>query len=127
MPTNTTLSAFKINSATVTNVGTASVNMSRSMIDTTAIGDTYKNHTRGFLEANVSLELFFDAAHDTIISGVSVGTILTLAEVVWTTGKSIKGDAFVADLNLTTAPNNVVMATANLIFSNSAITVDITA
>jgi hypothetical protein len=29
-------------------------------------------------------------------------------------------------LNLTTAPNNVVMATANLIFSNSAITVDIT-
>jgi hypothetical protein len=127
MPTNTTLSSFKINGTAVTNVGTASVNMSRSMIDTTAIGDTYKNHTRGFLEANVSLELFFDAAHDAIITGVSVGTILTLAEVVWTTGKSIKGDAFVVDLNLTTAPNNVVMATANLIFSNSAITVDITA
>ena len=125
MPTNTTLSSFKINGSAITNVGTATVNMSRAMIDTTAIGDTYKNHTRGFLEANVSLELFFDAAHDSIISGVSVGTILTLAEVVWTTGKSIKGDAFVVDLNLTTAPNNVVMATANLIFSNTAITVDI--
>jgi len=127
MPTNTTLSSFKINTTTITNVGTATVNMSRSMIDTTAIGDTYKNHTRGFLEANVSLELFFDAAHDSIITGVSAGTILTGAEVVWTTGKSIKGDAFVVDLNLTTAPNNVVMATANLIFSNGAITVDITA
>ena len=126
MPTNTTLSSFKINSTTITNVGTATVNMSRSMIDTTAIGDTYKNHTRGFLEANVSLELFFDAAHDAIITGVSAGTILTLAEVVWTTGKSIKGDAFVADFNITTAPNNVVMATANLIFSNGSITVDIT-
>ena len=126
MPTNTTLSSFKINTTTITNVGTATVNMSRAMIDTTAIGDTYKNHTRGFLEANVSLELFFDAAHDSIISGVSVGTILTGAEIVWTTGKSIKGDAFVADLNLTTAPNNVVMATANLIFSNGSITVDIT-
>lgn len=125
MPTSTTLSAFKINGTTVTNVGTATVNMSRSMIDTTAIDDTYKNHTRGFLEANVSLELFFDAAHDSIITGVSAGTILTLAEVLWTTGKFIKGDAFVVDLNLTTAPNNVVMATANLIFSNSAITVDI--
>ena len=126
MPTNTTLSAFKINTITIANVGTASMNMSRSMIDTTAIGDTYKKHERGILEANVSLELFFDGGHDTIISGVSAGTILTDAEVLWTTGKSIKGNAFVVDLNLTTAPNNVVMATANLIFSNSTITVDIT-
>jgi predicted secreted protein len=123
MPSPTTAASFKINTAIVADVASATVNVSRQQIDVTAIDSTYRQMVQGFLEGTISLEMFYDASHTALVAGLSAGTVITAAEVVWASGKSIKGDAFVSEFNISLAPNGVAMATCTLIFQNSAITV----
>jgi hypothetical protein len=118
---------FQINSVTVGEVASATLSVSRQPIEVTAIGDTYRKHEYGIVEGTVNLELFWDTAgvagHSTIITALENGTLLTAASVVWETGKSIAGDAYVQDVAITVAPNGVAQATCTLIFSGSAITI----
>lgn len=118
---------FSIATAAVGEVASATLTVSRQPIEVTAIGDTYRKHEYGIVEGTVNLELFWDTAgvagHDTIITALENGTLLTAASVVWETGKSIAGDAYVQDVAITVAPNGVAQATCTLIFSGSAITI----
>ena len=118
---------FQINSVTVGEVASATLSVSRQPIEVTAIGDTYRKHEYGIVEGTVNLELFWDTAgvagHSTIITALENGTLLTAASVVWESGKSIAGDAYVQDVAITVAPNGVAQATCTLIFSGSAITI----
>lgn len=118
---------FQINSVTVGEVASATLSVSRQPIEVTAIGDTYRKHEYGIVEGTVNLELFWDTAgvagHSTIITALENGTLLTAASLVWESGKSIAGDAYVQDVAITVAPNGVAQATCTLIFSGSAITI----
>lgn len=118
---------FQINSVTVGEVASATLSVSRQPIEVTAIGDTYRKHEYGIVEGTVNLELFWDTAgvagHSTIITALENGTLLTAASVVWESGKSIAGNAYVQDVAITVAPNGVAQATCTLIFSGSAITI----
>jgi len=118
---------FSINAAAVGEVASATLTVSRQPIEVTAIGDTYRKHEYGIVDGTVNLELFWDTAgvtgHNTIVTALENGTLLTAAAVVWESGKSISGNAYVQDVSITVAPNGVAQATCTLIFSGSAITI----
>lgn len=125
MPSPTTAASVKFGASTIDNVSAATVSVSRQQIDVTAVGDAHKHHVQGFLEGTVQLEVFYDSAstNAAALSNISAGTIINEAEVIWATGKSIKGKAFVQDASLSVAPNDVARLTATLLFSTNAITV----
>jgi hypothetical protein len=73
----------------------------------------------------VQIEVFYDSASNNadILTGISGGSIINEAEVIWASGKSIKGKAYVQEASLSVAPNDVARLTATLLFSENAITV----
>lgn len=124
MPSPTSLAAFRVNAVTIADTGTASLTLTRAQIETTSIGATNRSHEQGFLEGQCDVEVFFDASHDTLTNALKNGTTLTAAELVWTTGMSIAGNANVQNFTLNVAPNGVATATFSLLFTGSTITVD---
>ena len=124
MPSPTSAASFRVNAVTIADVMSASANISRQMIETTALGATFRDHEQGFLEGSVDCECFFDASHDTILNGFKNGTSLTAVEIVWASGMSVAGNAKVSNWTLSVAPNGVAMATFSLLFSGGAITID---
>ena len=118
---------FSISGSAVGDVASATLTVSRQPIEVTAIGDTYRKHEYGIVEGTVNVELFWDTAgvggHSTILTALSAGTLLSAAAVVWESGKSIAGNAYVQDVSISVAPNGVAQATCTLIFSGSAITI----
>jgi hypothetical protein len=125
MPSPTTSASVKLGSATIVDVSAATVSVTRQQIDVTAIGDTHKHHVQGFLEGTVQIEVFYDSASNNadILTGISGGSIINEAEVIWASGHSIKGKAFVQEASLSVAPNDVARLTATLLFSQNAITI----
>ena len=123
MPSPTTAASFSIGATVIADVVAATVNISRQQIDVTPIDATYRTMTQGLLEGSITLEMFYDASHTLLSAGISAGTVITAAKVVWASGKHITGDAFVSEFSVSVAPNGVAMATATLVFQNSAITV----
>lgn len=125
MPSPTTAASVKFGATTIDDVSAATVSVSRQQIDVTAVGDSNKHHVQGFLEGTVQIEVFYDSTstNAAALSNISAGTIINEAEVIWATGKSIKGKAFVQDASLSVAPNDVARLTATLLFSTNAITV----
>ena len=123
MPSPTTAASFSIGGTVLSDVVSATVNVSRQQIDVTPIEATYRTMTQGFLEGSITLEMFFDTSHAALVTGISAGTVITAAKVQWASAKSISGDAFVSEFSISVAPNGVAMATCTLIFQNSAITV----
>jgi hypothetical protein len=125
MPSPTTAASVKFGATTIDDVSAATVSVTRQQIDVTAVGDAHKQHVQGFLEGTVQLEVFYDSSSSNAaaLSNISAGTIINEAEVIWATGKSIKGKAFVQDASLSVAPNDVARLTATLLFSTNAITV----
>ena len=124
MPSPTTAALFKINNVTIAEVANATVNLTQTSIDVTSIGATYKAFEYGFPEGTIELELFYDSAdHSAIPEAIENGNFLTGAEVVWASGKSIKGNAIVESVAISVAPNGVAQANVTLRFANSAITV----
>lgn len=124
MPSPTTAAAFKINNATIAETASATTNLTQTSIDVTSVGASYKALEYGFLEGTVDVELFYDSAdHSTIAEAIENKTVLQAVEVLWATGKSIKGDALVEQFSISVAPNGVAQANVTLRFANSAITV----
>ena len=125
MPSPTTAASVKFGATTIDDVSAATVSVTRQQIDVTAVGDSHKHHVQGFLEGTVQLEVFYDSSSSNAaaLSNISAGTIINDVEVIWATGKSIKGKAFVQDASLSVAPNDVARLTATLLFSTNAITV----
>jgi len=125
MPSPTTAASVKFGATTIDDVSAATVNVTRQQIDVTAIGDAHKHHVQGFKEGTVQLELFYDSAstNAAVLSNIDSGTIINEAEVIWATGKSIKGKAYVQDVSLSVAPNDVARLTCTLLFSTNAITI----
>jgi len=125
MPSPTTAASLKLGAQTIVDVSASSVSLSRSQIDVTAIGDTHRHHEQGFLEGSINIECFYDSSTNqtAILNSIETGTIINEAELIWASGKSIKGKAFVQDANLSVAPNDVARLTATLLFSTNDITV----
>jgi hypothetical protein len=125
MPSPTTAASVKFGATTIDDVSAATVSVTRQQIDVTAIGDAHKHHVQGFKEGTVQLEVFYDSASSNIgiLTNLDAGTVVDECEVVWATGKSIKGKAFVQEASLSVAPNDVARLTATLLFSTNAITV----
>lgn len=125
MPSPTTAASLKFGANTIVDVSSATASVNRAQIDCTAIGDTHRHHEQGFIEGTVSIEVFYDSASTNaeILTKFSAGTIINEAELIWATGKSIKGKAFVQDASIAVAPNDVARLTATLIFSQNAVTV----
>lgn len=125
MPSPTTAANVKFGTTTVVDVASATVSLARNQIDITAVGDTHRHTTQGFLTGTVQLEVFYESgsSNDAILTGIKAGSVISSVEVVWATGFSIKGDAFVVDAALSVAPNDIARLTATLQFSENAITV----
>jgi hypothetical protein len=125
MPSPTTAASVKFNSVVIDDVASATVSLARNQIDITAVGDTHRHTTQGFLTGTVQLEVFYESGstNDDILANIEAGSVITNVEVVWATGFSIKGNAFVVDAALSVAPNDIARLTATLQFSQNAITV----
>ena len=125
MPSPTTAASVKFNSVVIDDVASATVSLARNQIDITAVGDTHRHTAQGFLTGTVQLEVFYESGstNDDILSSIEAGTVISNVEVVWATGFSIKGNAFVVDAALSVAPNDIARLTATLQFSQNAITV----
>jgi hypothetical protein len=125
MPAPTTAASVKFGASTIDDVSAATVSVTRQQIDVTAIGDTHKHHVQGFKEGTVQIEVFYDSATTNagILTSLDAGTVVDECEVIWASGKSIKGKAFVQEASLSVAPNDVARLTATLLFSQNAITV----
>jgi hypothetical protein len=125
MPSPTTAASVKFGATTIDDVSAATVSVTRQQIDVTAIGDGHKHHVQGFKEGTVQLEVFYDSASTNIdiLTKLDAGTIVDECEVIWASGKSIKGKAFVQEASLSVAPNDVARLTATLLFSTNAITI----
>ena len=125
MPSPTTAASVKFGATTVVDVATATVSLARNQIDITAVGDTHRHTTQGFLTGTVQLEVFYESGstNAAILTNIEAGTNIADVEVLWASGRSIKGNAFVVDAALSVAPNDIARLTATLQFSNNAITV----
>jgi hypothetical protein len=125
MPSPTTAASVKFGATTIDDVSAATVSVTRQQIDVTAIGDTHKHHVQGFKEGTVQLEVFYNSTstNANILTNLDAGTIVDECEVIWASGRSIKGKAFVQEASLSVAPNDVARLTATLLFSQNAITV----
>lgn len=125
MPSPTTAASVKFGASTIVDVASATVSLSRNQIDTTAVGDTHRHTTQGFLTGTVQLEVFYQSGstNAAILSNIESGSVISDVELVWASGYSIKGNAFVVDAALSVAPNDIARLTATLQFSNNAITV----
>lgn len=125
MPSPTTAASVKFGSTAVVDVASATVSLARNQIDITAVGDTHRHTTQGFLTGTVQLEVFYESgtSNAAILGNIEAGSVIADVEVVWATGFSIKGNAFVVDAALSVAPNDIARLTATLQFSQNAITV----
>lgn len=125
MPSPTTAASVKFGASTIVDVSAATVSLARNQIDITAVGDTHRHTTQGFLTGTVQLEVFYESGstNAAILTNIEAGTNIADVEVVWASGRSIKGNAFVVDAALSIAPNDIARLTATLQFSNNAITV----
>lgn len=125
MPSPTTAASVKFGASTIVDVSAATVSLARNQIDITAVGDTHRHTTQGFLTGTVQLEVFYESGstNAAILSNIESGSVISDVEVVWASGYSIKGNAFVVDAALSVAPNDIARLTATLQFSNNAITV----
>lgn len=125
MPSPTTAASVKFGATTVVDVATATVSLARNQIDITAVGDTHRHTTQGFLTGTVQLEVFYESgsSNAAILSNIESGSVIADVEVVWASGYSIKGNAFVVDAALSVAPNDIARLAATLQFSQNAITV----
>ncbi len=125
MPSPTTAASVKFNSVVIDDVASATVSLARNQIDITAVGDTHRHTTQGFLTGTVQIEVFYESGstNDDILTNIEAGTVISNVEVIWATGFSIKGNAFVVDAALSVAPNDIARLTATLQFSQNAITV----
>jgi hypothetical protein len=125
MPSPTTAASVKFGATTVVDVATATVSLARNQIDITAVGDTHRHTTQGFLTGTVQLEVFYESgsSNAAILTNIEAGSVIADVEVVWASGYSIKGNAFVVDAALSVAPNDIARLTATLQFSQNAITV----
>ena len=125
MPSPTTAASVKFGATTVVDVATATVSLARNQIDITAVGDTHRHTTQGFLTGTVQLEVFNESgsSNAAILTNIEAGSVIADVEVVWASGYSIKGNAFVVDAALSVAPNDIARLTATLQFSQNAITV----
>ena len=125
MPSPTTAASVKFDASVIDDVSAATVSVTRQQIDVTAVGDSHKHTVQGFLEGTVQIEVFYDSSSSNAaaLSNISAGTMIEDVEVVWATGKSIKGNAFVQEASLSVAPNDVARLTATLLFSQNAIAV----
>lgn len=125
MPSPTTAANVKFGASTIVDVASATVSLARNQIDITAVGDTHRHTTQGFLTGTVALEVFYESGstNAAILSNIESGSVIADVEVIWASGYSIKGNAFVVDANLSVAPNDIARLTATLQFSQNAITV----
>jgi hypothetical protein len=124
MASVTTGASFKVGAATIAEVASASFAITRQSIDVTPLGNTHRHHEPGILEGTATIELFYDSTdHATMMANFESGTVLNEAEIVWASGKSVKGKALIQDFSMTVAPNGVAQATVVLQFTQNAITV----
>lgn len=124
MASVTTGASFKVGAATIAEVASASFSITRQSIDVTPLGNTHRHHEPGILEGTATIELFYDSAdHATMMANFESGTVLNEAEILWASGKSVKGKALIQDFSMTVAPNGVAQATVVLQFTQNAITV----
>lgn len=125
MPSPTTAASVKFGASTVAEVASATVSLARNQIDVTAIGDVHRFTAQGYLTGTVQLEVFYKSGstNAAILGNIETGSNVADVEVIWASGFSIKGNAYVQDAALTVAPNDVARLTATLIFSDNAITV----
>lgn len=125
MASPTSLASFKVGAATIGEVARASFALSRQMIDVTPLGNSHRHHEPGFVEGTATVELFYNSADHATNLGTAFanGTILNEAEIVWESGKSVKGKALVSDFSMDVAPNGVAVATMTLTFTQNAMTI----
>ena len=124
MPSPTLDASFKVNAAVIAEVASASFAITRQSIDVTPLGNSHRHHVPGFLEGTATVELYYNSAdHATMMGNMSSGTVLTNAEIVWESGKSVKGNALIQDFSMSLAPNGVAQATIVLQFTQTVITV----
>jgi hypothetical protein len=124
MPSPTTAASFKVGVSTIAEVASASFSLSRQSIDVTPLGNTHRHHEPGIIEGTATIELFYDSAdHATMMAQFKAGTVLNEAEIIWASGRSVKGKALIQDWSMTVAPNNVANATITLIFTQNAMTI----
>lgn len=124
MASVTTGASFKVGAATIAEVASASFAITRQSIDVTPLGNTHRHHEPGIIEGTATIELFYDSAvHATMMANFEGGTVLNEAEIVWASGKSVKGKALIQDFSMTVAPNGVAQATVVLQFTQNLITV----
>ena len=124
MASPTVDASFRVNGAAIAEVASASFAITRQSIDVTPLGNSHRHHVPGFLEGTATVELYYNSAdHATMMGNMSSGTVLTNAEIVWESGKSVKGNALIQDFSMSLAPNGVAQATIVLQFTQTVITV----
>jgi hypothetical protein len=125
MPSPTTAASVKFGTTTIADVASATVSLSRNQIDVTAVGDTHRHTVQGFLTGTVQLEVFYESgtSNAAILTNIEAGTVISSVEVIWASGFSIKGNAYVQDASVSVAPNDIARLSATLQFSDNAITV----
>jgi hypothetical protein len=124
MASPTTAASFKVAATTIAEVASASFSLTRQSIDVTPLGNTHRHHEPGIIEGTATIELFYNSTdHATMMANFESGAVLNEAEIVWESGKSVKGKALIQDWSMTLAPNGVAQATITLIFTQNAMTI----
>lgn len=110
-------------SAVTADCARATATFNNTPIDTTAIGNTYKEYAYGIREATAQIEFFWDhSVHGGLGTALGAGTKLSSAIVSWESGHSISGAAMIESIEVSLAPNSVAMATVSVRWEGGAIT-----
>ena len=120
MALSSALASFSYGGTTVSEVGSASVTLSRPALETTAIGTNAQSFIAGIGGATATLDIYYDqsgAAHTALQTAANTGSgsaecVLTLAS-----GQTYTGDAFVTEFAVTAQAGSLTRATVNLQFT----------
>jgi hypothetical protein len=120
MANSTAISSVTFNSVTVVTVQSAQMTSSRATMEVTEIGDGNAKFLYGVITSTASLEVFFDKSdHQTMATQMSGATAAVPVVIIWNTGESWTGNAFVNSINVTAAAGDVVKATIELQFTGA--------
>lgn len=122
MAINSALSSISFGGTTVEAVGTATISLNRSPLDTTPIGSTVSTFLAGVQSATATLDIFYDqgsAQHTVLESNINGAAAAAACVLTTSSGMTYSGSAYVTSFEITAAAASVVRASVGLQFTGA--------
>jgi len=101
-------------------VTSANVNVSRTTLPTTALGDSWEKNQYGVARISGTIEVIYDKSdHATMVDQVETAGASTTATFTWNTGETWTGKIMVTEASATAAVDDLIKASITFVGDDS--------